>query len=977
MFEARRFSLFTTLLIILGVAVFILPGTTRLYGVQDPNGANAQSLDCFALESPDSIPGASLINFDDLPNATVIGDSYRPSFGVRFENSPQTRALIYGNEPGKARSSPNVATNDAVSPNTSSGRLMTIEFDAPKTHVGFYLGNGETSQLTALLGAYDIENTLLCEARFPLVPETHTLFAGFEDPLGRIRKVTIDYGNTTLSESIDDLYFAPRFSPPARQPLPTWTPVPPPLPTPGPAPTPTPLVPMFPYKPVFEIPIVSLANDLSIHGIEISQGIQCFNTAQGLATCSNNSLPVVNKKDTVARIYMRVSGSFASMNNVPVRLYIRANNVWYTANASGKATTAINQANKDSADIYFNVNFNNTVPVDFYAVVDPNNSISETNEGNNRFPASGFITLNFRTRDTLKIVGRRLYYHPSSYTGSQYAGGWAVNGGAAKWFEQMLPVRNNGVQYSIQSGYLNWTKNLSNSDNQHDLIKTLNSQWILQNVLSFWFSGAFTGADHVYGWAPNDGYSGGHADMPVYPHAGGLGVVGIGTDNPGTNTDNPGSGALIFGHELVHDYDIFHTNTSDACGSNDGNSDFPYTSSSIQEFGFNPITGKIYNPSNTHDLMSYCPSGGSQGGWISPFTWNKMFGNVAPGSFEMRTADQPIPQKIYSLSEDGESLVVNLSINNPLLHEGYSGALGDMYRVPTGAAYLLPEGEYAVELRNGGETLARYPFQASFDSEYDAHETQPHSGSDDPPFPPDPTSKADLAFSIPWAPGTTNIVLLHLEQILDIDQVSENPPQVTFTSPSSAVSWPAGTIQTLTWLGLDLDGDDLTYTLFYSHDAGANWQLLDGEIKEQSYPVLVDSMAGGNDVRFRIVATDGVNTDFDETDYPISIPNKAPYVTILNPVSEGHYTPGSLIVLQGSATDLEDGSLPDSALSWSSDRQGGLGVGPSVPLVVLDPGKHVITLTAVDSFGISAKMNVTIYIDYPINMPLINKATQE
>jgi hypothetical protein len=140
---------------------------------------------------------------------------------------------------------------------------------------------------------------------------------------------------------------------------------------------------------------------------------------------------------------------------------------------------------------------------------------------------------------------------------------------------------------------------------------------------------------------------------------------------------------------------------------------------------------------------------------------------------------------------------------------------------------------------------------------------------------------------------------------------------------------------------------------------------------------LVDSMAGGNDVRFRIVATDGVNTDFDETDYPISIPNKAPYVTILNPVSEGHYTPGSLIVLQGSATDLEDGSLPDSALSWSSDRQGGLGVGPSVPLVVLDPGKHVITLTAVDSFGISATMDVTIYIDYPINMPLINKATQE
>jgi hypothetical protein len=183
MSASRRFPFLTTLLVILGVAVFMLPGTTRLFGAQDPSGASAQS-NCFALESPDSIPGASLINFDDLPNATSIADSYRPSFGVRFENSPQTRALIYGNEPGKASSAPNVATNDAVFPNTSSGRPMTIEFDAPKTHVGFYLGNGETFQLTALLRAYDGEERIICEARYPLVPESHTLFAGFEDLAG-------------------------------------------------------------------------------------------------------------------------------------------------------------------------------------------------------------------------------------------------------------------------------------------------------------------------------------------------------------------------------------------------------------------------------------------------------------------------------------------------------------------------------------------------------------------------------------------------------------------------------------------------------------------------------------------------------------------------------------------------------------------------------------------------------------------------
>lgn len=37
--------------------------------------------------------------------------------------------------------------------------------------------------------------------------------------------------------------------------------------------------------------------------------------------------------------------------------------------------------------------------------------------------------------------------------------------------------------------------------------------------------------DHVYGWVTDDAFSGRHADMPVYPHAGGYGVVGIDTDS--------------------------------------------------------------------------------------------------------------------------------------------------------------------------------------------------------------------------------------------------------------------------------------------------------------------------------------------------------------------------------------------------------------------------------------------------------------
>ena len=64
-------------------------------------------------------------------------------------------ALIYGNEPAKAHSQPNVAINNTIFPNTSANVPLRIAFDAPKTHVGFYMGNGDTVQPTALLTAYN------------------------------------------------------------------------------------------------------------------------------------------------------------------------------------------------------------------------------------------------------------------------------------------------------------------------------------------------------------------------------------------------------------------------------------------------------------------------------------------------------------------------------------------------------------------------------------------------------------------------------------------------------------------------------------------------------------------------------------------------------------------------------------------------------------------------------------------------------
>lgn len=665
----------------------------------------------------------------------------------------------------------------------------------------------------------------------------------------------------------------------------------------------------------------------------------------------------MTKKSTAARIYLRISGAVSSLSNVPVRMHLfDVNNVEYVVTTTGKAMSFIDRANAESsANVYFSVNFSGAVPVRYYAVVDPNNTITETNESNNRFPASGTSSITFTPSQTMKIIGQRLRYHPSGFSGSQYAGGWAVNGGAAQWLEQLLPIRNGGITYQVASGYLNWTGTLGTGDGQHALISHLNTRWIMQNQFAWLFgSGAYTNARHVYGWAPNDGYSGGHADMPVYPHAGGLGVVGIGTDRPGTSTDNPGGGALIFGHELIHNYNVLHTDTADACGSNDDDSTWPYATSSIQEFGFNPVTGKVYDPSTTHDVMSYCPAGGSKQGWISPFTWSRMFTQLSSS-----VADAQLAQTADT------ALAVSLQVSNPALGPQQGGFL-EVAKVDATVPLITPApGDYALQLRGaGGALLSTTTFTLTFKSEYSAHEGE-HPGD------PAETASASAHMIIPWQAGTTELVILHNGAPIGSRSVSALPPTVLITSPAAPAAWQPNTTQTISWQASDPDSASLSYSVFYSRD-GEEWDLLAGGLSTTSYSVVVNDLAGSSEGRFRVVANDGVNVGDDETPL-ISVPDKAPAAAILNPGQNTDVPVNELIVLQGFGADFEDGLLPDVSLSWRSDRAGDLGTGSDLPVASLAPGYHTITLTAIDSGGQTATATARIFVGNRIFLPVISR----
>jgi hypothetical protein len=71
--------------------------------------------------------------------------------------------------------------------------------------------------------------------------------------------------------------------------------------------------------------------------------------------------------------------------------------------------------------------------------------------------------------------------------------------------------------------------------------------------------------------------------------------------------------------------------------------------------------------------------------------------------------------------------------------------------------------------------------------------------------------------------------------------------------------------------------------------------------------------------------------------------------------------------------DLEDGRLGEEKLNWSSDKQGALGTGASLPTNTLQPGEHLITLSVADSQGATGNTTVKLLIGHELFLPLINR----
>lgn len=210
--------------------------------------------------------------------------------------------------------------------------------------------------------------------------------------------------------------------------------------------------------------------------------------------------------------------------------------------------------------------------------------------------------------------------------------------------------------------------------------------------------------------------------------------------------------------------------------------------------------------------------------------------------------------------------------------------------------------------------------------------------------------------------GTAKFQIVKDGTVLVSVPVSDNAPTVNGVTPQTTTTL-AGSY-TVTWIGNDPDGDNLTYTVEYNPDvtnASSGWMILADGLETSSWTQDFSELPGGNHAKIRVSAYDGVLYG-EAQSAEFIVPLKKPEVTIDELPWGTVYNPGDDILLTAEVNDPQDGSLPEENIRWTSNISGELGYGSELIVENLTAGCHTITVTATNSAGLSSSATISVQV---------------
>jgi len=353
----------------------------------------------------------------------------------------------------------------------------------------------------------------------------------------------------------------------------------------------------------------------------------------------------------------------------------------------------------------------------------------------------------------------------------------------------------------------------------------------------------------------------------------------------------------------------------------------------------------VLSPFQYFDLMSYC-RGGLEDRWAGTFTYQTLMAAIN-GSFTAPPPPPPIEQLRRWLFVRGQIDPVNEVAE----YEPFVAV--DTAEVPPSP----PTGGYSLVLRDGsGNLLYSVPFA-------------PQSGADEDDSEP---ALDDFIIPIPIDLASQPVPIREIEvwdgvmPLADIVGSTNFPSvsSVTLTATNGGPFNGSGGLN-IGWVGLDADPNvQLSYTLQYSSAGGTNWQTLAVDLAGENYSLDSRILAPTTQGQIRVMASDGFNCSDPAYSTLFTVKGHAPLVTILAPMNGSSYIGDQQVFFTASADDPQDGSLDGGNVVWSSSLDGVLGTGDtlSAEADTLSEGTHQITVTALDSLGLTNSAQATIYV---------------
>jgi hypothetical protein len=692
----------------------------------------------------------------------------------------------------------------------------------------------------------------------------------------------------------------------------------------------------------------TILEDLEVTAIEVTQVIQ------NLA----NDVPLVEGKRTFVRVH--VTSEYTDVPDVDARLYGHRDGASLPGSPLSPTRGRItihpdggDRGNLDDAFLFELPPDWRSGTVELYAVIDPDDEYPEDDETNN----THLETVTFYDMYGFCVMMVPVHLHPATY-----------HVGDAGYTDI---IRLLGVYFPVAEGGIEFHEGRTMHPFGHLFGREYNLPddygFVLADLWCYDFWTVNPCADtHFYGMVhPRSQTDTSTIGMGYRPgrQAAGLMLVTLGLLQP-----QP-VGGWTMAHELGHNLGREHVHCT--CAEDDDGQPvdhgYPYDPCEIGPddptafYGFwpdGPSGPEIFAPTEAADLMSY-----GNPKWISDYTYRALMAYKTTHSQRRPTAMALDMPPAWAQADEYLFAVGTITPTDQ------TAELRAFYRIsepnPDFVARSLQQeqddGIYSLVLEDAsGTSLYTHTFTTSVSSGMGG------------------TVRFEaFAEVFPYHPQTARIVLRQGETELASRSVSAHAPTVTVLSPNG------GEIFTdtmpISWTGSDADGDDLLYTVQYSRDDGETWLSVAVDWAATSLTVNVEDLStfpGSDQARIRVIATDGVNTGEDRSDAVFTLARKPPRAYIVAPKSGSQFELGSVIVLRGRGIDAEDGSLSETALTWTSDLSGTLGTGKELWVSDLTMGTHRITLTATDSDGSSGSDTVTIFVGVSpsrIYLPIIVK----